>query len=388
MICKKIVACILALAIVFSLAACSMSGKPAPSLPPLDTEITQSNSDGVTSTPRPAQNSLYEEVLPNGLKITVFTDGVLLLENGNVEENLKTRSIFSDYVPNITTLKLGDGVEVVGEKTFQDWDNLEKAIIGDSVVEIGYSAFSGCTAITDVTFGEKVETIQAYAFTGCTALKDAVLSDSVITVGDYAFSKCTALQNASFGTHVENTGNLIFDGCTAFTDFKTGSNISAHMFEGNTTLVSLSMEDTVTEIGERAFSGCTALKFITWSPNLQAIRSYAFAGCTTLNAISIFSNNELMIGDNAFSKCSGVVTVDLGEGITSIGEKAFADCTSAEKIILPKSLTRIEYGAFQNTSALRVLGYRGSSNEWRKIKFASGWSRGAGKSSPKCDYKE
>ena len=124
------------------------------------------------------------------------------------------------------------------------------------------------------------------------------------------------------------------------------------------------------------------------SPNLQAIRSYAFAGCTTLNALSIYSNNELSIGDNAFSKCSGLVTIDLGEGVTVIGEKAFADCTAAEKIILPKSLTRIEYGAFQNTSALRVLGYRGSSNDWWKIKFASEWGKGAGRTSPKCDYKE
>ena len=235
MICKRIVACILSLGIMLSLAACEMGGKPTPSLPPLDTDTTQSSSDGATSTPRVEQNSLYEDVLPNGLKITVYTDGVLLLENGNIEENLKTRAIFSDYVPNITTLKLGDGVEVVGEKTFQDWDKLQKVNIGDSVIEIGYAAFSGCTAITDITFGKNVETIQEYAFTGCTALKDAVLSDSVITIGDYAFSKCTALQNASFGTHVENTGNLIFDGCTAFTDFKTGSNISAHMFEGHST---------------------------------------------------------------------------------------------------------------------------------------------------------
>ena len=213
------------------------------------------------------------------------------------------------------------GVEVVGEKTFQGWDKLQRIIIGDSVREIGYSAFSGCTALTDVTFGKSVETIQAYAFTGCTALKDAVLSDSVTTVGDYAFSKCTALQNASFGSHVEKMGNLIFDGCTAFTDFRTGSNISAHTFEGNTTLVSLSMDDTVTEIGERAFSGCTKLQFITWSPNLQAIRSYAFAGCTTLNALSIHSNNELSIGDNAFSKCSGFPEYECATSVGISGQQ-------------------------------------------------------------------
>ena len=385
---KRIIAGLLAVVLVVGLSACGGTERPAPSLPPLDEGTETSAAGKADRASQEAQNALYEEVLPNGLEITVLTDGVLLLENGDVEENLKTRNIFSDYVPNITTLKLGDGVKTVGEKTFQNWDGLQRIIIGDSVKEIGYSALSGCTAVTDVTFGKNVEIIDAYAFTGCTALKDAVLSDSVTTVGDYAFSKCTSLQNASFGPRVENMGNLIFDGCTSFTDFRTGSNILPHTFEGNTTLVSLSMDDTVTEIGERAFSGCTALKFITWSPNLQTIKSYAFAGCTMLNAISISSNNELTIGDNAFSECSGVVTVDLGEGVTAIGEKAFAGCTAAEKIILPKSLTRIEYGAFQGTGALRVLGYRGNSDAWWKIKFASGWGSGAGKTSPKCNFSD
>lgn len=385
---RRNIAGLLVLVLAFSLSACGQ-GKPVPTLPPLD-EIPASRTTYIEEdqAPRETKNYLYEEILPNGLKITVLTDGVLLLENGNVEENLKTRNIFSDYVPNITTLKFGEGVEIIGEKTFQGWDKLQRVIIGDAVKEICYSAFSGCTALTDVTFGRSVETIHAYAFTGCTSLKDAVLSDSVKTVGDYAFSKCTSLQNASFGSHVENMGNLIFDGCTVFTDFRTGSNISAHTFEGNATLVSLSMDDTVSEIGERAFSGCTKLQFITWSHNLRAIRSYAFAGCTTLNSISIPGGSELTVGDNAFSKCSGVVTIDLGDGTSVIGEKAFADCTAAEKIILPKSLTKIEYGAFQNTSALRVLGFRGSNVEWRKIKFATEWGKGAGKTAPKFNYAE
>ena len=250
MMSKRVISCILVIILAFSLSACSM-GKPDPTLPPLDRDdVTPSPVDvtpgeDVLPSPRVTQSYLYEEVLPNGLKITVFPDGVLLLENGNVEENLKTRSIFSDYVPDISTLKLGDGVEIVGEKSFQNWDKLQRIVIGDSVKEIKYSAFSGCVGLTDVTFGKNVKTIEAYSFTGCTALKDAVLSDSVESVGDYAFSKCTSLQNASFGSRVEKMGNLIFDGCTAFTDFRTGSDIQAHTFEGNTTLVNLSMDETV-----------------------------------------------------------------------------------------------------------------------------------------------
>ena len=115
---KRIIASLLMVFLAFSLAACGM-GKPAPSLPPLTKELFPSSSEAEAQAPRATRIPLYEEVLPNGLKITVFDRWSSAAGERNIEENLKTRNIFSDYVPNITTLKLRDGVEVVGEKHFK-----------------------------------------------------------------------------------------------------------------------------------------------------------------------------------------------------------------------------------------------------------------------------
>ena len=107
-------------------------------------------------------NLLYEETLENGLHIQVYPEGELVLEGGDVEENLKNRNIFKDYVPNITTLNLGDGVEIVDEKCFQGWDKLTKVILGNSVREIRYAAFSDCKSVTDVSFGKNVRIIAQF----------------------------------------------------------------------------------------------------------------------------------------------------------------------------------------------------------------------------------
>ena len=148
---KRITAAILILTLALSLAACG-SSKPNWDDVPMPSSNDSSSSDTEPESSDPAeapeqtpntnwQKVLYEESVENGLKITVFSDGTLLLEGGDVEENLKNRTVFSDYVPNIKTVKFGDGVTKIGDKTFQGWEKLQNAIIGDDVREIGYSAF-------------------------------------------------------------------------------------------------------------------------------------------------------------------------------------------------------------------------------------------------------
>ena len=365
---NRIIAYLLVIAMLIPLSACSIN-KPVPTLEPLPEAKPKQEVQIQSALSGTSQNNvLYEERLPNGLHIQVFSDGELLLEEGNVEENLKNHNIFKDYVPEIKTLRLGDGVESVGDKCFQGWETLTRIVIGDSVKQIGYYAFSACSKVTDVSFGKSLEKIDDYAFTGCVALKDADLSESVTSVGDYAFSRCTYLQNARFGTNVTHMGRQIFDGCKGFTDFKTGSNISSQAFEGNTTIINLTLGDTVEEIGERAFSGCTALRTITWSQSLKKIGSYAFFGCKGLNLVDIDKCGELAIGDSAFEGCSELTTVTLAEGIYKVGARCFAECKKLDKLILPKTIRQIGESILYNVEHLRVLGYRGTSSEWYKIK--------------------
>lgn len=59
--------------------------------------------------------------------------------------------------------------------------------------------------------------------------------------------------------------------------------------------------------------------------------------------------NVTKIGDNAFSQCFELTTVDLPYTITEIGERAFYCCTSLSSVNIPSSVRRIGEHAFSNT---------------------------------------
>ncbi len=52
------------------------------------------------------------------------------------------------------------------------------------------------------------------------------------------------------------------------------------------------------------------------------------------------------IGRSAFSYCTGLTSVTIGNSVTSIGNYAFYDCTGLTSISIPNSVTSIGYGAF------------------------------------------
>ena len=83
----------------------------------------------------------------------------------------------------------------------------------------------------------------------------------------------------------------------------------------------------------------------------NTVRNSAFSGCTNLTNVII---GELVtsIGDSAFYGCSGLTSVTIGSGVTSIEGYAFSDCTGLTSIVIPDSVTSIGEGAFIYCSGL------------------------------------
>ena len=78
---------------------------------------------------------------------------------------------------------------------------------------------------------------------------------------------------------------------------------------------------------------------------------------TMANIPSSVTYNEVeyrvtSIGNHAFYKCTGLISVAIPNSVTSIGDIAFYGCTSLTSITLPNSVTIIGYDAFDGCSSL------------------------------------
>ena len=81
----------------------------------------------------------------------------------------------------------------------------------------------------------------------------------------------------------------------------------------------------VTGIGDNAFSGCAGLKSVEIPNSVTSIGVCAFTGCTDLNSLTI-GNSVESIGGHAFYNCHSVTSLTIPNSVTSIGEYAFSGC--------------------------------------------------------------
>ncbi len=78
---------------------------------------------------------------------------------------------------------------------------------------------------------------------------------------------------------------------------------------------------------------------------VTAIGDWAFSWRENLTSVTI-PNSVKQIGIEAFISCVGLKSVKLGKGVTTIKQGAFLDCRALKEITLPASVTEIEKWAF------------------------------------------
>ena len=128
--------------------------------------------------------------------------------------------------------------------------------------------------------------------------------------------------------------------------------IESSCFEGCKSLKSITIPNSVTEIGPWAFYDCTSLTSVTIPNSVTAVRDYAFSDCTSLTSVTI-PNSVTEIDKGAFSGCTSLTSVTIPNSVTKIDKWAFSDCTSLKSIAIPKTTTT-DREAFENyTSVIR-----------------------------------
>ena len=127
----------------------------------------------------------------------------------------------------------------------------------------------------------------------------------------------------------------------------------------NRSMVSITLPDTLTAIGDGAFERCSSLGSIKLPDGMTAIGDRAFSGCHSLRSIQLPAGIKA-IGDEAFDRCSSLDNVELPDTLIAIGDRAFGGCRSLQSMTIPKGVNEIGYSAFKNCDALTLNVKRGS----------------------------
>ena len=180
------------------------------------------------------------------------------------------------------------------------------------------------------------------------------------SIGALAFANIGNLTSITIPDSVTEIGYEAFVGCTSLTSFygKYASEDGRCLIIDGVLnsfapagLTEYTFPDSVTSIGVSAFFGCSSLTSITIPDSVTWIGDGTFAYCTSLTSVTI-PDSVTEIGWSAFEGCYSLSSITIPDGVTSIGGFAFYDCYSLTSVTIGNGVTEIGEDAFSGCTSL------------------------------------
>ena len=266
------------------------------------------------------QDGVLLRTKPNGAEIIVVPEGVRRTEYGSFWGQDLIRDV-----------RLPVGLEVLGDRTFENCYSLERVFVPATVKKIGPGAFNGCRRLSriDIQSGSKFE------------FKNGILFDREARSVLFALA---GIERAVFPESVREIGRDAFMRCEK--------------------LEEVSIPEGVTTIGRSAFLGCKKLSVLRLPSTLEVLEDSAISDCPSLERIEIpaggrysVSGNTLL-GDGGRTLVRGfgrVEEIRVSDGITRIAPNAFSNSGALKKAFVPDTVSDIGYSAFSYCPELEEL---------------------------------
>ena len=286
-----------------------------------------------------------------------LVDAVDKEEAYNLPENYKGKPYaIRDYA--FYGMKCLSGVNIAGE-----------------ITDIGDYAFSECKNLLSVGITAKLNDTGRYAFKNCPFLSKVVIGGSVKEIAPNSFENCNMLSSVKIFGGVESVGASAFLGCDNIKDINFVGDVndwvkikslgelmrygaaSKKFFIDGTVLANVVI-DAADQVGDHAFYGCSSIVSVTLNESVKSIGNGAFANMRALTKVDIKGEAEIESG--AFKNCANLTEVILSDKIKDIGSFAFMN------------------------SAVETITYGGTISEWNAIHKMYTWRDGAKIKTVKC----
>ena len=285
--------------------------------------------------------------------------GCVALQSVELETGMtKIPDNLFDSCPGFTTITIPDTVTEIGDSAFAN-TNLNSITIPDSVTQIGKYAFGG-SKLESIWIPKSLKTADTSAFSGspfagCVALQSVELETGMTKIPDNLFDSCPGFTTITIPDTVTEIGDSAFanTNLNSITIPDSVTQIGKYAF-GGSKLESIRIPDTVTDIGDNAFNGCTELKDVTL-PNIRKnIVAGMFEGCTSLEKI-VLPETVTAIRSGAFTGCTALKDITWSKALETIESYAFQNCSALTDVTIPDSVKSIGYGVFSDCSALSAV---------------------------------
>lgn len=277
---------------------------------------------------------------------------------------------------NVTEFTLPNTLQAMTGSGFRSLKKVTELTIPGSIKDFSFSLQN--SNIKKLTLAEGVESIQnspvAY-----TPVEEIILPSTLKTLGNAAFSGATQLKTIDLPEGVTFADNAagIFSDCSSLTSIDLPASITqipSSAFSGCTSLKTVTAESPITKIGANAFQNCAALKTIPDLSRVTELGASAFYECKALRCdvnlsslkkleSCVFSYTQVTVTDfcdtlesiGKWALIGATVKAELPPTLQSIGSYAFFCGNLPETLTIPDSVHTIDNYAFAETGGVEKV---------------------------------
>jgi len=180
---------------------------------------------------------------------------------------------------------------------------------------------------------------------------------TVTSIKKGAFNFSTSLISLTLANSITKIGSSAFAYCYNLENIHLPDNLidlGGSTFTLCKKLKSIVIPDGVTEIKNGVFSECNSLVSAKLPKYLKIIEVDAFYGCSSLTEIEI-PNTVEYIGGSAFCLCESLKTITFPEGLQILNSSVCFGCVKLESVILPSTLKTIKQDPFTICESLKQV---------------------------------